>query len=294
MPLEVCGELPAKSIDDLACLRIDRHRRLQGDDLAARNIEPALAHEGAGLELADRRARRLLGAADDLVRQLLDVGQAIAPAHADQPFAGGLAARHLGGEVAENRVGRAHVRADHRMQDLARLAAPVELERRNPQALLVHVAGAGADAVAADIGMVDGRADEGDRLVAVEDRRQHGDVEEMPGRQPRVVGHQNVARLDAVVEPAHQMGAGDRQRIDVAGCAGIGLRHHAPAPVEQRAGEVAGLAHHRAERDALQRLGPLADDADQVRPEDFELDRVHGSIRLFSFSLLYLAMIQPI
>ena len=61
----------------------------------------------------------------------------------------------------------------------------------------------------------------------------------------------------------------------MAGRAGIGLHNHAPALVEQRAGEVAGLAHDRTEGDALQRLGPLGDDADQVRPEDFELDAIH-------------------
>ena len=71
--------------------------------------------------------------------------------------------------------------------------------------------------------------------------------------------------------------AGGGQRIDVAGRAGVGLGHHAAARVEQAAGQVAGLAHDRAEGDALQRLGLLADDADQVRPEDLEFDAVHLS-----------------
>ena len=88
-------------------------------------------------------------------------------------------------------------------------------------------------------------------------------------------------------EDAHEMRAGDGQRIDVAGRAGVGLRHHAAAPVEQRAGQIAGLAHDRAEGDALQRLGALGDDADQVGPEDFEFDAVH---RLYPFR----AKIQPI
>ena len=142
----------------------------------------------------------------------------------------------------------------------------------------MHVAGAGADAVAADVGVVDGRADIGEDAVAVEDRRQHGDVEEVPGRQPGIVGDDHVAGLEIVGEDANEMRAGNRQRIDVAGRAGVGLRHHAAAPVEQRAGEVAGLAHHRAEGDALQRLGALGDDADQVGPQDFELDAVHRLI----------------
>ena len=48
-----------------------------------------------------------------------------------------------------------------------------------------------------------------------------------------------------------------------------------PSAIEQRVGEIAGLAHNRAECDALQRLGLLADDADQVAPEDFKLDAIH-------------------
>ena len=110
----------------------------------------------------------------------------------------------------------------------------------------------------------------------VEDRRQHGDVEEVPGRQPRIVGDEHVAGLERLRrERLDEVLAGGGQRVDVAGRAGDGLRHHAAAPVEQRVGEVAGLAHDRAEGDALQRLGLLVDDADQVAPEDLELDAVH-------------------
>jgi hypothetical protein len=101
----------------------------------------------------------------------------------------------------------------------------------------MHVAGAGADAVTADVGVMNGRADIGEDAVAVEDRRQHRDVEEMPGREPGIVGRDDVARLEIVGEDANEMRAGNRQRIDVAGRAGVGLRHHAAAPVEQRAGQ---------------------------------------------------------
>jgi hypothetical protein len=62
------------------------------------------------------------------------------------------------------------------------------------------------------------------------------------------------------------MRTGNRQRIDMAWRAGVSLRHHAAASVEQRARQIAGLAHHRAEGDALQSLGALGDDADQVGP----------------------------
>ena len=87
--------------------------------------------------------------------------------------------------------------------------ALVELQRRDPQAFLMHVARAGADAVAADVGVVDGRADIADQPLASEDRRQHGDVEEVAGRHPRVVGDDDVAGLEVVVRRAR---AGARRR----------------------------------------------------------------------------------
>jgi hypothetical protein len=178
-------------------------------------------------------------------------------------------------EVAEHSVGRPHVRLNHRVQHRAGLAGVVEFQRRNPETFFVHVTRARADAISADIGVMNGRADIREDTVAVEDRRQHRDVEEVPGRQPGIVGGDDVARPQVVGEHANKMGAGDRQRVDVTGRAGVRLRHHAAAPVEQRAGEIAGLANHRAESDALQRLGAFGDDADQVGPQDFEFDAVH-------------------
>src|SRR6202012_342153 len=62
---------------------------------------------------------------------------------------------------------------------------------------------------------------------------------------------------------------------------------HAAAGVEEAAGEVAGFPHDRREGDALQRLGLFGNDADQVRPEDLELDAVHDQT-------LRLAVMQPL
>jgi hypothetical protein len=57
---------------------------------------------GAGLQLADGGACRLLRTADDLVRQGLDIGDAIAAAQIDQEFGCGLAAGDLGRKIAED------------------------------------------------------------------------------------------------------------------------------------------------------------------------------------------------
>ena len=62
------------------------------------------------------------------------------------------------------------------------------------------------------------------------------------------------------------------------GCAGDGLGDHPPAAVEHGVGEVAGLAHDRAEGRALQRLGLLVDGGDQALPEDLQLDGIEGEL----------------
>ena len=152
-----------------------------------------------------------------------------------------------------------------------------QLADRDPQAFLEHVAAAGADAVAADVGVVDRRAEEARSTRPPRNTGyEHGDVEQLAGRLVRIVGDQHVARStsESVGYSSRIAAAAARQRVDVAGRAGDGLGHHPAAPVEHRVGEVAGLAHDRAEGGPLQRLGLLVDRGDQALPQHLELDRV--------------------
>ena len=83
--------------------------------------------------------------------------------HSDaQALGADLAARHLGVQVAGHVVGLAHVGQDELPHVGVALAGDHQPADRDPDALLEHVAGAGADAVAADVGVVDRRAEEGD------------------------------------------------------------------------------------------------------------------------------------
>jgi hypothetical protein len=54
------------------------------------------------------------------------------------------------------------------------------------------------------------------------------------------------------------------QRIDVAWRSGVGLRHHPATRVKECARKITRLANNGRERNALQRLGLLAHDANQV------------------------------
>ena len=256
MPWGLAPELPAKSI----------------------RISPG-AVIGAGRELADRGAGRRLRAPDDFIPQRVDVLEAMTRAKGDQPLGPDAGAGDLGGQIAEDGIRGAHVVADDVVQGLVGPALLVELGDRDPEPLFVNVARAGADAVAPDVGVVNGRAQIGDDPPLVEDRRKHRDVEEVPGRDPGIVDDQHVARTQLRGRKLQQdIAARRRQAVDVPGGAGHGLGDHAALGVEHAVREIAGLAYDRAEGDALQGACLFADDADQVAPQDFELDAVHDPL----------------
>ena len=262
---------------DVARLGIDGERAFENDLRAARDVETALAAIRAALEAADRGPRGTFGAGNNFVRELVDIVETVPVAKDLQPLRAHPAAGDLRREVAHHLVRGAYVVADYVVQQRIRLPRLVELRAGDPEPLLVNVAGAGPHAVPADIRVVDGRAEEADDAALAEHRGQHRDVEEMPGRQPGIVGHQHVALDEAVRrEGLDEMGARGGQRVDVPRRSGDGLGDHPALAVEQRAGEVARLAHHRAEGDALQRAGLFGHRADQVRPEDFKRDPVHA------------------
>ncbi len=58
----------------------------------------------------------------------------------------------------------------------------ISLHDRDPQTLFEHVATTGADAVAADVGVVDGGAEQGDDPAVAPHRHEHRDVEQLARR----------------------------------------------------------------------------------------------------------------
>ncbi len=187
-------------------------------------------------------------------------------------------ARNLSGEITEDGVGSPHVVPDDLMESLVRLSRLIQFEDRDPESFLVHVPRAGADPVAADVGVMDGRSEVGDHPAAMEDGGENRDVEEMARGEPGVVDDEDVSRLELLRGIAgDDLAARLRESVDMAGSAGYGLGHHPPLGIEDRRREVACLAHDGTEGDALERARLLAHDADEVAPENLELDRVHIS-----------------
>ncbi len=191
-------------------------------------------------------------------------------------------------QVARHVIGLANVAEDEAPHVGVALAGVHQLADRDPQTLFEHVARTCADAVSADVGVVDGGSEEGDDLAAAEHRIQHGDVEQLPGRLVRIVGDQHVAfdqRLGRVLLEHRRRGAS--QRVDVSRCAGDCLGDHPATLVEHCVGQVAGLADDGGEGRALQRAGLFVDRGDEALPQHLELDRIEGH------QLLLSAMSEP-
>ena len=140
-------------------------------------------------------------------------------------------------------------------------------------ALLEHLPRVRPEAAPADVHDVTGVGEQPDQPVAVEGRRHHRDVVQMPGGEPRVVGDEHVAGFHGVHrvfgdEMPDALGHG----VDVPRRAGYRLRQHAALAVEHPGGEVAGLPHTGGKRGAHQRLRLLLDDRDQAVPHDVLVD----------------------
>ena len=107
-------------------------------------------------------------------------------------------------------------------------------------------------------------------------RRDDGDVMEMTGSLPRVVGDVDVAAIhtfgtNVVNEVRHGCG----HRVDVAWCSCHGLSHHVPIAVEDPRGEIAGFAHRSRKGSAHQRGRLFFEDRNQAVPHDL---KVHVSL----------------
>src|SRR5262249_23546032 len=145
---------------------------------------------------------------------------------------------------AWERGGRAQVGAHHRTKLSSRAAGGGggQVGSRGPP--LNHWAPVGPQPAPADIDDVNGISEQSDRLAAIKARRHHGDVVQMTGGEPWIVGDVMVTRLHRgewinIEKISHCVG----HRVDVPRGSSHRLREHLPVPVEYAGREIAGLAH---------------------------------------------------
>lgn len=249
----------------------------QRDNRSIGNIEARLACPRTRFAGANALPRRIFGTRNDLIRERLYVFQPVPIADLIERYAAALGAAYLGCKIAADVVGLADVTQDDVIQKLIELTSFVKLRRRNPEPLLMYVIRRGADSDAADIDVMVCRTDVADDRLATKDRSQDREIEEVPGAVPRIVGDKNVARIQIAGKEFGEVAAGIGQTVDVTRRSRFGLGDHPAALIEERVGEIAGIANDGAECRSLHGLRLLDDDAPKIRPQDFEFDAIHGN-----------------
>ena len=125
----------------------------------------------------------------------------------------------------------------------------------------------------ADIDDMAGTREQRHRPALAKGRRHEGEVVQVAGPLPRIVGQEYVAFLhrpdrEAFEEVAHR----PRHRVDMPGCAGHRLGEHPPFGVEHPRRQVSRLAGRGGEAGADERLGLLLHHRDQAVPHELEPD----------------------
>ena len=214
-----------------------------------------------------------------------DVVRAVACHEVGHAARGDLAGGELAADVAQHAARHAHVAVDHAEQRGVGLAALVQLQRRDAQALgidLGAVRGIGARHAPADIGVMADRRGIGDRLGVLracgEQRLEDEDVRQVHPAVIRVVVDQDVALGDVVAEmPQHRLER-DRDRAEMAGQCKA-LCRKPPLRVAQRGAVVHDVLQHPGIGGAVDRQHHLVAQCGDGVAEQLFGDRVgcvHG------------------
>ena len=226
---------------------------------------------GAGGDPLDGGPDGRGGAVEDEGGDGLDVVEAQLVEHVVQALDAGVVAGGQRVDVTHHLVGLADVGSDHRDQVAVEAASLGQLHHRYEQPLLVDLRGVGPEAPAADVHHVGGGAEVGDQPVGPEHGGDHGDVVEVAGALPGVVGEVDVAGVYAMgADPLDEVIDRRGHGVDVAGRAGDGLGHHPAFRVEDPGRQVPGLTHAGAEGGAHQAEGLLLHHRDQPVPHHLQ------------------------
>ena len=125
-----------------------------------------------------------------------------------------------------------------------------------------------------------GAGGEAHNAAFVEGGLQEQEIVEVPGGEPWIVGHVDVAGVHGVGREAlHQVDHGFGHGVDMARCASDGLSQHTPSYVKDTRGDIPAFANDGAEGGADQGLTLLFNDREQAVPHDLQtgLGRGHDA-----------------
>ena len=249
-----CGEVPVEVGGELVAG--DRHPhpdldRFRADAVAVDEVREA---PGAVRQGGDLGTGAPLGVLDDVAHVAVETVDAVVGGERQQVLLALLQGRHLRQQVAVHERRHAHVAADDPPHGVVALTGGDELERRQPQPLLVDlgvVAGVAAGHAAADVGVVGDHAQPGDEGAFGEHGLEQEDVGQVAGAGVGIVAGQDVPRPDVPLEHGQDAVQGGLHGSHVER-QGQPLGHLLAGGVEHGGGEVhavlddgrAGGAHH--------------------------------------------------
>ena len=180
-------------------------------------------------------------------------------------------------QVADHLPGFAHVVAHDVQQVLVDHAPFSELHDGDEKPLFVNLGGVRSVTAAAHVDHVGCAGEEGDQVAVSEHRVDHGEVVQVAGALPRVVGDVRVAlvdpvRADVFDEVDDRCGHG----VDVAWGAGDRLGDHPALSVVDAGRQVAGFADTGAKRRAHQGQRLLLHDGNEPVPHHLVTKLAHG------------------
>ncbi len=172
-----------------------------------------------------------------------------------------------GGDVTDQLIRLTHIAADETDERLIDRAARHQLHDRDIEAFLVDGIGVRPKAAPANVDDMRGAGEKPHQSPVMERGCADGDVVQMAGPLPRIIGDVDIALMDIVPADAademrHRVGHG----VDVARRSGDGLCQHVAMFVVDASREIAGFAHAGRKGRAHQRLRLLLDDRDQPVP----------------------------
>ena len=213
----------------------------------------------------------------DVVGERLEALEAELRHHLAQPRRAGVVAAHERQEIAPDLHRIAGVGEQDRQEVVVERAPVAQLHVGDEDALFVDRPRIGGEPAPADVDDVARGSEQCHRRPVDESGRHHHEVEQVSGAEPRVVRHEDVPRLHPRHwEPRQEVLDGTGHRVDVPRGAGHGLRDHAAAQIVDPGGEVARLAHDRAERGAQYRLRLLLHHRDEAVPHHLPVNRLDG------------------
>ena len=246
--------------------RLQRHRRLIP-------IRFDIGTESATRQLGDFKQGRAPAGFENILCQIIQAIHRELVHHFNKSLGTGVIAGAKGIDIAFQFHRRARSRADEIEERLIRRAGIEAFHDRDIEPFFENAAPFRAHAKPANINDMRSIGEKPDNLAAAKRGRNDGQVMQMPGREPGVIGDVVITWLHAGCREFRQEVA-DRfcHGIHMARRTGHGLGQHASLQIKDAGGKIARFAHRGAEGSADHGLRLFFDHCDQAIPLDLALD----------------------